>query len=71
MGLVNLTSPVDLLSVFLFPVAPGSDYTVSTFTGDKWGAGTDANVLIVLFGENGDSGEIQLDNSGNNFESEQ
>ena len=27
------------------------------------GAGTDANVFIIIFGENGDSGELALKNS--------
>ncbi|XP_068705662.1 uncharacterized protein [Montipora foliosa] len=43
-------------------------YSVDIYTGDKWGAGTDANILITIFGENGDSGEKKLDNSRNNFE---
>ena len=43
-------------------------YPVHIFTGDKWGAGTDANVIITIFGEEGDSGEKKLDNSNNNFE---
>ncbi|XP_044174756.1 uncharacterized protein LOC114975839 isoform X3 [Acropora millepora] len=46
-------------------------YQVHIYTGDKWGAGTDANVLITIFGENGDSGEKKLDNNRNNFESGQ
>ena len=41
---------------------------VHTFTGDKRGAGTDANVVITIFGEEGDSGEHKLDNARNNFE---
>ena len=32
-------------------------------TGDVMGAGTDANVFMVMFGENGDSGELALKNS--------
>ncbi|XP_063398724.1 lipoxygenase homology domain-containing protein 1-like isoform X1 [Mytilus trossulus] len=32
-------------------------YNVTLFTGDKPGAGTDANVCVTLFGEMGDSGE--------------
>lgn len=32
-------------------------------TGDVLGAGTDANVFIVIFGEHGDSGELALKNS--------
>jgi len=35
------------------------------FTGDKWGAGTDANVFIAMTGEFGDSGERELRDSGN------
>jgi hypothetical protein len=41
---------------------------VTVYTGNKKGAGTDANVYIILFGENGDSGEKRLDDSRNNFE---
>ena len=43
-------------------------YAVSVRTGDKRGAGTDANVYIILHGENGDSGKRALEGSGNNFE---
>ena len=44
-------------------------YKVTVYTGDKYGAGTDANVHITLFGECGDSGERKLDTKKkNNFE---
>ena len=46
----------------------GFVYHISTYTGDKKGAGTDANVVITVFGEEGDSGEHTLNNSRNNFE---
>ena len=46
----------------------GFVYHVCTYTGDKRGAGTDANVVITVFGEEGDSGEHKLDNARNNFE---
>lgn len=36
------------------------DYTVEVFTGDVFGAGTNANVFLTLFGELGDSGEKKL-----------
>ena len=51
----------------------GQDYLVHIFTGNKWGtiSGTDANVLITIFGEEGDSGERKLDNDKNNFENGQ
>lgn len=38
-------------------------YSIHTFTGSLKGAGTDANVFIQLFGENGDSGEVPLSKS--------
>jgi hypothetical protein len=43
-------------------------YKVTTYTGNKRGAGTDANVSVTLFGSQGDSGEKPLDNAKNNFE---
>ncbi|XP_072032097.1 outer dynein arm-docking complex subunit 4-like isoform X3 [Amphiura filiformis] len=43
-------------------------YIVHVKTGSKMTAGTDANVLVTLYGEDGDSGERKLDNNGNNFE---
>lgn len=45
-----------------------SKYKITVFTGDKRSAGTDADVVIVLYGSVGDSGEWKLDNKGNNFE---
>ena len=50
---------------------PIVDYKVTVITGDRFGAGTDANVFITLFGDNGDSGAVNLDSSGNNFERKQ
>ncbi|XP_059505870.1 lipoxygenase homology domain-containing protein 1 [Stegostoma tigrinum] len=43
-------------------------YIVSVFTGDVKGSGTDADVFINIFGENGDTGERRLDNDKDNFE---
>ncbi|KAK5909734.1 hypothetical protein CesoFtcFv8_003637 [Champsocephalus esox] len=40
-------------------------YEVCVFTGDTLGAGTDANVFINIYGENGDTGERYLKNSDN------
>ena len=40
-------------------------YEVKVFTGDKTGAGTDANVFLTIFGINGDSGERELRKSDN------
>lgn len=37
-------------------------YKVTVWTADLDGAGTDANVFINLFGENGESGKQKLDN---------
>ena len=35
-----------------------SSYEISVITGDVSGAGTDANVYILLFGEKGETGRI-------------
>lgn len=45
-------------------------YEVKVYTGDKSGAGTDANVFMILYGTNGDSGERELAKSDrtNKFE---
>ncbi|XP_033890281.3 lipoxygenase homology domain-containing protein 1-like [Acipenser ruthenus] len=43
-------------------------YIVSVFTPDIKGSGTDADVFLNIFGENGDTGERRLDNDKNNFE---
>jgi len=41
-------------------------YTVNVVTGNVSRAGTDANVFLTIFGENGDTGERQLSKSENN-----
>ncbi|KAM6328427.1 LOW QUALITY PROTEIN: lipoxygenase homology domain-containing protein 1 [Alca torda] len=48
-------------------------YTLQVKTSDVGGAGTDANVSLVLFGENGDSGTLALkeSNKSNKFERNQ
>lgn len=43
-------------------------YKISVRTGDRRGAGTDANVFIIVHGEKGDTGKRVLEGSGNNFE---
>ena len=35
-------------------------YQIHVFTADVYKAGTDANVYITIFGENGDTGERKL-----------
>ena len=42
-------------------VSSGTNYTISSLTGDMDGANTDANVYITLYGEKGDSGFRKLD----------
>ncbi|XP_015337724.1 lipoxygenase homology domain-containing protein 1 isoform X3 [Marmota marmota marmota] len=42
-----------------------TSYTVTVKTSNILGAGTDANVFIVIFGENGDSGTLALKQSAN------
>ena len=40
-------------------------YKVKVVTGDVWGAGTDANVFLNMYGEYGDTGERALKDSNN------
>ena len=64
-SLVNnsLTYYVSVLFLHLTPsnVSSGTNYTVSTLTGNVEGAETDANVYITLYGEKGDSGFRKLE----------
>ena len=69
---MNLT-PCAFTKIYTFTkciclIISESKYKVSVYTGNKSGAGTDANVYITLFGENGDSGEKIIDDNKNNFE---
>ncbi|KAG8456825.1 hypothetical protein GDO86_002563 [Hymenochirus boettgeri] len=41
-------------------------YSISVFTGDIYGAGTDANVFITIYGDLGDTGERKLSKSETN-----
>ena len=41
-------------------------YHVYVYTGDKWGAGTDSNVYMVLFGDTDDTGQVWLKTSKTN-----
>ena len=45
-----------------------ANYQITVRTGDRRGAGTDTNVFITLYGQNGKSNLTFLDNSQNNFE---
>ena len=68
--LKNLYEIYTNFSLFLNRIL-GHDYMVHIYTGNNWGAGTDANVMITIFGKEGDSGERKLDNEKNNFETGQ
>uniref|UniRef100_A0A8C4R1V7 PLAT domain-containing protein n=1 Tax=Eptatretus burgeri TaxID=7764 RepID=A0A8C4R1V7_EPTBU len=53
------------------PVVDTTSYTITVKTSDLSGAGTDANVSLLLFGEHGDSGILRLKHSAehsNKFE---
>ena len=43
-------------------------YEITVWTGELKGAGTDANVFIQMYGENGKSEEYPLRNRTDNFE---
>lgn len=49
----------------------GIPYEVTVWTGDRKGAGTDANVFLQMYGENGKTEEYQLRNRTDNFEQAQ
>uniref|UniRef100_A0A6B2KXQ4 PLAT domain-containing protein n=1 Tax=Arcella intermedia TaxID=1963864 RepID=A0A6B2KXQ4_9EUKA len=46
---------------------PLNTYDIEVITGDRHGAGTDANVSIVIHGEHGDSGVVPLENKLGQF----
>jgi len=48
--------------------APLVTYTINVTTGTCRGAGTDANMFVILYGESGDSGKQILEGPGNLFE---
>lgn len=47
---------------------PLVDYKITIKTADRPGASTDANIFIIVSGKEGESKEMQLDNSQDNFE---
>jgi len=63
----EITPPPDLATP-----PPFAGYLITVVTGDKLGAGTDANVYLTLYGEKGNSTELFLDNPNrNDFERNQ
>ena len=52
---------------------PNIDYRITVKTGDKFGAGTDANIFLTIVGSRGTTGEHKLNDliSGNAFERDQ
>jgi lipoxygenase homology domain-containing protein 1 len=68
--MINKTQ--SLFSLLYFSSA--KNYVVNVVTGDVKNAGTDANVFLTIFGQNGDTGERQLSKSethSNKFERNQ
>lgn len=51
--------------LFLLCSLSVNSYEVHVFTGTMWGAGTDANVYVNIYGETGDTGERRLRKSNN------
>ncbi|XP_075245948.1 uncharacterized protein LOC142339645 isoform X1 [Convolutriloba macropyga] len=56
----SLSREVAMLKKSGDPLHPTVTYEILIATGDRWGAGTDAEPSITLYGERGDSGERQL-----------
>ena len=53
-----ISSSTYFLSPVCYISARLSSYEVSVVTGDISGAGTDANVYVILFGDKGESGQF-------------
>lgn len=70
MQLLNVTHDVHFPTVSNCVFLSVNSYEVHVFTGTMWGAGTDANVYINIYGEIGDTGERRLRKSNhlNKFE---
>jgi hypothetical protein len=49
-------------------VIVGIPYEVTIWTSDRRGAGTDANVFVQMYGTDGKTDEIVLNNRSDNFE---
>ena len=54
-----------LINLTIFTLIPVVNYSVAVSTSDLTGAGTDSNVFLTVYGENGDSGERALRKSDN------
>ena len=52
-----------MFDIMFFCFKTDTSYKFDVTTGDLNGSGTDANVFLIMFGEYGDSGEIELKNS--------
>lgn len=52
---------VTLIIHYFIPIE--TTYTITVTTGDKRGCGTDANVFLIIFGQNGSSDELALKDS--------
>ena len=52
-----------MFDIMFFCFKTDTSYKVDVTTGDLNWSGTDANVFLIMFGEYGDSGEIELKNS--------
>ncbi|GFR41097.1 hypothetical protein Agub_g1741 [Astrephomene gubernaculifera] len=69
-----LDAKLNTLTITLEPAnAAGAKqvYKVSVRTSDKRGAGTDADISIILMGATANSAELKLESSANNFERNQ
>ena len=66
---VTLRGRVDAGYLFLLPIRSTACHMLQVHTSDIRGAGTDANVYLIIYGATGrDSGRLPLENSKNNFE---
>ena len=65
--LTHPNSPPLLFTYHQYPcTGDPCTYKISVVTGNVLGAGTDANVFIILYGERDTSSQFKLDNPGKN-----
>ena len=70
---MNKLSIISFFVMFLLPslALANTEYSISIHTGTVHKSGTGAKVFIKLYGENGRTEDIRLDNQENNFENGQ
>lgn len=59
---------IDVLLFYMFSCPSEYPWSLWIWTSDLSGAGTDASIILQIYGEMGKSDEMKLDNKTDNFE---